>query len=562
MLSTLFHRLVLFQSFWGRGDGGASTLRTTKVATPAAKLSRESPTPIFQDDSKVSRSCLAFLGESVLAYVTAEWLLSRNLDAGARTLSRKRRALLDRSNLLRIDKQIGSDDSEAETTQQRPPEPRAGVAFASLAGSLYLNFPFETCAGRVMNYLLQDQFVGRASFARPSFSSKVPGILGRLGHAIRLAGGQYISGGHWAWNQLSILAGFPEPRERLHYLGSSLLPLLVSDYLIREYPDLNRSALGRIKSRIQGKKNIEHATACLQNDFELPGAGKPPQEKHFSGKVEIFLGILVFRSGLKTCKKAVAKYLIAPATLPASASLSPPKPGGDWNDKDKREMRRSLQLFSGMQVRDLSLYQQALTHTSFLSATDDRNRCCNERLEHLGDSVLSFIVGDYLYSKYPDVDEGALTEMKTEIVSGENLNRVGESLQIQQMIRFRSSQTPIPMRVIGRALEALICAFYLDLGLEKCRKLVIRQLLSDTDFGSESSGRSNPKGKLMELCHRRGVEALYELEQVQDAPPRFRAQLFIDGKFQAEGLGSTKKGAEQRAARQYIEGGKGEKTND
>ena len=122
--------------------------------------------------------------------------------------------------------------------------------------------------------------------------------------------------------------------------------------------------------------------------------------------------------------------------------------------------------------KDELLYLDAFTHKS-IAAKKSSN---NERLEFLGDAVLSSIVGEFLFTKYPQKSEGFLSQMRAKIVSRENLNYYGECLNLEPHISYQRKNV-VYKSLLGNVVEALFGAIYLDLGYNKTKAIFINELL-------------------------------------------------------------------------------------
>jgi len=198
-----------------------------------------------------------------------------------------------------------------------------------------------------------------------------------------------------------------------------------------------------------------------------------------------------------------------------------------------------------------SLLIQALTHSSY---ANEHNKRHNQRLEFLGDSVLQLIVSDFLFIRYPDMNEGELTKLRSELVSMKTLSEVANGLDIGKSLLIGSGEEKSGGRTrdsnMGCALEAIIGAIYLDSGFEAARKAVLALL--EEEISSVSC--QNFKGKLQELCLKQKLAPDYRV-MAQSGPSHkkmFTVELNVGGVF-CLGTGKSKKSAEQIAARQMLE---------
>jgi len=142
------------------------------------------------------------------------------------------------------------------------------------------------------------------------------------------------------------------------------------------------------------------------------------------------------------------------------------------------EQLQTLSTILGVQMRDYSLLSRALTHRSYLNERPQDFLEDNERLEFLGDAVLDFIVGAYLYHRFPEMNEGGLTSLRAALVRTEALAEFARELGLGEFLRLGSGEADSGGRnrnhILCGAFEAVIGAVYLDQGLEKVREIVGR----------------------------------------------------------------------------------------
>ena len=204
----------------------------------------------------------------------------------------------------------------------------------------------------------------------------------------------------------------------------------------------------------------------------------------------------------------------------------------------------------GYTPKDISLYTLSLVHKSAAS----EYRACNERLEFLGDAVLSAVVSEALYLRYPDKDEGFLTQMRAKVVSRSFLNALAQTTGLCTWMQIRPPQGVDSSRnVAGDMLEALVGAIYIDRGYSMCRKVIMNKLLSSVKWEDLESTEQDFKSRIIERGQKQHSKVLFQTDQISKehthAPPSFFSRLFIDDLFMGSGEGSSKKEAEQAAAR-------------
>ncbi len=210
---------------------------------------------------------------------------------------------------------------------------------------------------------------------------------------------------------------------------------------------------------------------------------------------------------------------------------------------------RSIRRITGLVPRDLVLYKIAFNHRSNANLSHPKYQS-NERLEYLGDAVLSMIVGDFVFRKYPYASEGFLTKMRSKIVQRRSLNELAYNLKLDDLLSM-FNPTRISNTMMGNALEALVGAVYLDYGFEKTRRFVIRKiLLPFVDFRQLEQFDDNYKSQLLEYCQKENVQIHFQLLERSKVHKRdcFKVAVLIEGKKVGEATEFSKKSAEQLAS--------------
>lgn len=209
----------------------------------------------------------------------------------------------------------------------------------------------------------------------------------------------------------------------------------------------------------------------------------------------------------------------------------------------------------GFVPRHSEVYRIALTHKSLMQEASDGHKINNERLEYLGDAMLSAIVAEVLYLKYPDKGEGYLTEMRSKIVSRRNLNKVAHKMGLFDMLAYDHSNIRIneSRTLEGNALEALIGALYIDKGYVFTRKIVVERIIGRfVDIEKLASTNWNYKGMLVDYCQKRHSRLCFVLDRTErqghDRHAVYYVHAEIDGKSMDSACGLSIKSAEQLAA--------------
>jgi ribonuclease-3 len=185
---------------------------------------------------------------------------------------------------------------------------------------------------------------------------------------------------------------------------------------------------------------------------------------------------------------------------------------------------------------------------------DENYQGNNERLEYLGDSILSTIVADYLYQKYPSKDEGFMTKMRSKIVKRKTLNDVADRMGLD-LILTDFSMGRLSSTMLGNALEALIGAIYLESGYEKTRHYVVSNLIRKyLDIHKLEAKDDNFKSRLLEWCQKNNKTVDYHMvEKFKfEKRDRFRIAVLIDGEHMGQAEDFNKKSAEQSASNKAI----------
>ena len=199
----------------------------------------------------------------------------------------------------------------------------------------------------------------------------------------------------------------------------------------------------------------------------------------------------------------------------------------------------------------------ALTHRSWCAEHPGDES--NERLEFLGDAVLGVVVTNHLFLAFPDLPEGQLAKARAAVVSSTTLAEVGRELGVGLDLRLGKGEDASGGRekpsILADAVEAVLGAMYLDGGVEPVRRLVLEQLSERIDQAAERPGDKDYKTRLQEVAAHDGfTPPVYALtESGPDHHKRFHATVAVGGERLGAGTGTSKKEAEQKAARAAYE---------
>ncbi|MDR0810729.1 MAG: ribonuclease III [Paludibacter sp.] len=212
----------------------------------------------------------------------------------------------------------------------------------------------------------------------------------------------------------------------------------------------------------------------------------------------------------------------------------------------------------GFTPDNLAYYQLAIHHRSLnVDKRKKDSEVSNERLEFLGDALLSLIVADTLFKRYPAQSEGFLTTARSRIVKRDSLNRISHQLGIDKLVHTsKGVKKNLNQNILGNTLEAIVAAVYLDLGYEQCVRFVANKMLKLIDIDKLMEVEVNYKSKLIEWCQHNRLTLQFDL--VADEIHRgnqhvFRTELTIGEKVICQAEGKSKKYAEQNAAHRALE---------
>lgn len=213
---------------------------------------------------------------------------------------------------------------------------------------------------------------------------------------------------------------------------------------------------------------------------------------------------------------------------------------------------------TGILIQRKHLWIEAVTHSSY---GNEKGCAYNERLEFLGDSVLSIIVSKQLFLHKPSISEGEMTRIRATVVCEETLAACAKSIGLGQVLRLgrgemRTGGAERPS-VLADAMEAVIAALYLETGLLKTEAWVLDLLKEPLRKAISERGARDYKTALQEKFQKKDAEALlYKVihEEGPDHAKRFTVEVSLEGKILGQGTGKSKKAAEQAAA-QYALGG-------
>ena len=219
----------------------------------------------------------------------------------------------------------------------------------------------------------------------------------------------------------------------------------------------------------------------------------------------------------------------------------------------KSSFDKQVENVLGIKPGNIILYNTALSHRSVKDTPDENN----ERLEYLGDAVLSGIVADYLFKRYPYKGEGFLTEMRSKMVNRQQLNDIAVKMGLKKITLYNKFDNSLrSSQIFGNTLEAVIGAIYLDKGYKKTQYWVLKQILIPHMFVDDLEGIDiNLKNKLIGWAAKNGKKLSFDLveEKLESGRRVFTMNTVIDEEIISTAKGFNKKDASQIAAQLAIE---------
>lgn len=221
----------------------------------------------------------------------------------------------------------------------------------------------------------------------------------------------------------------------------------------------------------------------------------------------------------------------------------------------ERELAKKLTSILGFIPLRLSVFKLAFYHRSMNNQDNNTEIHNNERLEYLGDAILSTIVAEYLFRKYPNKNEGFLTQMRSKIVKRKTLNDIAEKMGLDIILK-NYSNSKLSSAMMGNALEALVGALYLELGYRKTCNYVINKILRKyLDIHELEEIDDNHKSQLLEWCQKYNKDVEFRLLQKSKKDKRdyFTVGVFVNNIEYARADDFNKKSAEQTASMIALE---------
>lgn len=212
---------------------------------------------------------------------------------------------------------------------------------------------------------------------------------------------------------------------------------------------------------------------------------------------------------------------------------------------------KNLEKKIGYEFKNRELIKEALTHSSFTNEQKIRKSRNYERLEFLGDAVLELASSKFFFMNYPDMSEGEMTKLRSSTVCEQALAFSAKDLNLGEYLHLGKGEEATGGRnrdsIISDVMEALIGAIYLDSGFDEAEKFILNYVLSDLETKQLFY---DSKTILQEKVQKKGQNIHYEIveEKGPDHDKQFTVEVYIDNAVMGQGVGRTKKAAEQQAA--------------
>jgi ribonuclease-3 len=201
------------------------------------------------------------------------------------------------------------------------------------------------------------------------------------------------------------------------------------------------------------------------------------------------------------------------------------------------------------------LYIKAFTHRSMNIKDKKGNPINYERLEFVGDAMISSVIAAYLFEQVPHGDEGYLTKMRSKVVSREHLNELGKELQLIDLVKSRIPKSNFGNNIHGNLFEALVGAIYLDKGYKACEKFIYNRIIKPhVDIETLEGKVISYKSLLIEWCQKEKNTFDYEVyeDTGKDELKHFSVKLSINEKVVSKARATSKKKAEEKASKRAF----------
>lgn len=227
------------------------------------------------------------------------------------------------------------------------------------------------------------------------------------------------------------------------------------------------------------------------------------------------------------------------------------------NSRSKKNGNFFIQLkqILGYKPKDVSIFKKAFTHRSMNLRDGEGNAVNYERLEFLGDAMLSAVIASHLFQEVPGGDEGYLTKMRSKVVSREHLNELGRELNLIALVKSKIPSGQFGDNIHGNLFEALVGAIFLDKGYKYCEKFIYKTVITPHVDITQLEGKViSYKSLLIEWCQKEKKVFDYNVyeDTGNDNVRHFSVKLSIDRKIVSKARATSKKKAEEKASKRAF----------
>jgi ribonuclease-3 len=227
------------------------------------------------------------------------------------------------------------------------------------------------------------------------------------------------------------------------------------------------------------------------------------------------------------------------------------------NSRSRKDGNFFLQLSKILDYRpkNKELYIKAFTHRSLNLKDNEGNAVNYERLEFVGDAMLSAVIASYLFEKVPHGDEGYLTKMRSKVVSREHLNELGKELKLIDLVESKIPKTNFGNNIHGNLFESLVGAIFLDKGYKQCEKFIFKRVINPhVDIETLEGRVISYKSLLIEWCQKEKKSFDYNVyeDTGNDDLKHFSVKLSINDRVISKARATSKKKAEEKASRRAF----------
>lgn len=228
-------------------------------------------------------------------------------------------------------------------------------------------------------------------------------------------------------------------------------------------------------------------------------------------------------------------------------------------------MYENIEKSLGYKFSNIDLLKNALTHTSYANEKNMPKDCSNEKLEFLGDAVLDLIISTYLFKKYPDLNEGQLSKFRANVVCEEAFSLMSKKLSLGDSLLLGKGEIlnggMLRNSILADLFEAVVGAIYIDCGFSRTEEVVLNIMKDNIDIYKNTFEKSDYKTLLQEKVQSKqyfkGVNETPKYQVIKEEGPAhqkiFTVELYLSDNSLSIGKGSSKKEAEQNAAKKYLE---------